>query len=794
MNKKIKNLFLAGLAIFSLAGVAVSCTDYDDDIDSLQDKTSSLEEQVSDLTTQLTQAQSDIESLQTALDNLETLAATHATKEELEAAVADLEQKIADAKTEAIASALEQAKEYANSLKDATDEQIDSIKNEISDLKDRTTAVETELTDVQNQLDSLKNAESLNSDAISDLQTKFDEAIARLGGKLKGLVFDAQVYVDGVPAIDVLSMDVNKVKIDSLDTENETPAAAGAASINGDVQANYYLNPSNATVTDAFDYSYILNQEGNTPFYVTRSKASDDFSITPAFNKSEDGILTLDLTVTGAPADSEYITIIKLQAKEGSDTAVVSNEHTLFRNIFDSVLVANKKSNQTIDTYKDVQDQHYRNNYYGENTVAINEIDGNAYGPVNSNAIYDKTYIWTEHIDTTLTKGSSLDLKGIAAAHAFKGGNETELTDEQMSKLHLTWDFSLVKYSFVDPQTSTAVAQDQSEYVVLDTTSLTVNTDKGFSVNGRTPIIRAILKHGDDNVAVGYIKIGIKVTDADVLKPILDDEYEETNTFLFNCDNDSAFVIATPQQLDSLAQRNGYSGMDSLIMDYPVLADEGTDAGSVYQVGDSIKWVIPMDSVWAHAGEVITRDIEFQNGDSSLVIPVTLKANVAEITKTFNLSSADGDYLDEYWWAADRLDSTKYEITKFNVRVPNVGEDTPDSCLFLNDLNAAFVTNNGRVVVSDDPTINKVDFFFCEKDLDGKEFTFGDTTVTFTVPADTILMVGNDTIATIDNSGSVVPYNVLKLNKNSNVAKRLLNTDALYTYIGARAYYCGKDN
>ena len=51
MNKKVKDMFLAGAVIFSLAGASVSCTNYDDDIDKLQDKTTTLETQVKDLTT-----------------------------------------------------------------------------------------------------------------------------------------------------------------------------------------------------------------------------------------------------------------------------------------------------------------------------------------------------------------------------------------------------------------------------------------------------------------------------------------------------------------------------------------------------------------------------------------------------------------------------------------------------------------------------------------------------------------------------------------------------------------------
>ena len=46
MNKKIKNLFLAGALVLGFAGVAVSCTDYDDDINKLKEENSQPREQV----------------------------------------------------------------------------------------------------------------------------------------------------------------------------------------------------------------------------------------------------------------------------------------------------------------------------------------------------------------------------------------------------------------------------------------------------------------------------------------------------------------------------------------------------------------------------------------------------------------------------------------------------------------------------------------------------------------------------------------------------------------------------
>ena len=53
MNKKITKLFLAGALVLGLAGAFVACTDYDDDINSLQ-------EQIADQQSQIAQLQAAI--------------------------------------------------------------------------------------------------------------------------------------------------------------------------------------------------------------------------------------------------------------------------------------------------------------------------------------------------------------------------------------------------------------------------------------------------------------------------------------------------------------------------------------------------------------------------------------------------------------------------------------------------------------------------------------------------------------------------------------------------------------
>lgn len=813
MNKKIKNLFLAGAVIFSLAGVAVSCTDYDDDIDKLQDKTTTLETQVKDLTTKLTQAQTDITGLQSSLSTLQetvkklqTEAATHATKTELENDVKDLEGKIAAAKTEAINEALKQAKAYADSLKKVVDDalagkvdkatynaQVAAFTKDINDLKDRAGKVEKDLEGVHAELDSLKNVTATNGNDIAAnkeeiaknkaeleaLSAKLDAALAKLGGQLKGLVFDTQVYVDGVPAIDMATYAYNPLSGDKKDSKDETWTAGDTTnSLNGKLFAEYYLNPSNASVSANDDFSYILNQGGNTPFVVTRGKASSGFAVTPTFESVADGKVKVSLAVKGTPADVDYISIINLKVSTG-DTSVVSNDHTLYRHEIKDVVIANKKENTKIDTYKDKEDQHYR--------TLLGTADPDSY--LANSAVWNESYDYATNVDTVVTKEAPLNLKGIVALHDFEPNADTdaEYTDEQFAKYGFSWKFELVKNYKIN-------GVDQADFVELSDSVLTVNEKKGQAAFGRTPVVRVTLLDGENVVKVAYIKVGITGKDTYEVDPLLNGT-KETNTFAFACAEADTLVATYAQMKSQVYDKVGMAD-STFNKDYSVYVDADTTKGatSIVKVAEGadsvhvIRWIVPMDSIWNWSGKTIEKEVYYTNADSTLKVSVKLTAKVEEIAKTYGLKS-NPNYIDEYWWGPDRKTTTGFDLTKFNVNVPNVGSVNPDSCVFKNDLNAAFVTKDGKTVIADN--LSGLQFFFCKKDLDGKKFTFGDTTVTFTVPNDTTLMVGNDTIAQIFNDGTEVPYNYITLNKESDVAKRLLNTDDLYTYIGARAYYCG---
>ena len=409
------------------------------------------------------------------------------------------------------------------------DAQVAAFTKDINDLKDRAGKVEKDLEGVHATLDSLSkvtagnksdiaaNKEEIakNKAELEALSAKLDAALAKLGGQ-----FDTQLYVDGVPAIDMATYAYKPLTGDKKDSKDETWTAGNTTnSLNGKLFAEYYLNPSNASVSASDDFSYILNQGGNTPFVVTRGKASSDFAVTPTFESVADGKVKVSIDVKGAPADSDYISIINLKVSTG-DTSVVSNDHTLYRHEIKDVVIANKKDNTANDTYKDFKDQHYR--------TLLGTADPDSY--LANSAVWNESYVYANNIDTVVTKEAPLNLKGIVALH--DKVNDAEYTDEQFANYGFSWKFELVKNYKIN-------GVDQADFVELSDSVLT----------GRTPVVRVTLLDGENVVKVAYIKVGIKGEDTYEVDPLLNGT-EETNTFSFAC-AEADTLVATYAQMKS---------------------------------------------------------------------------------------------------------------------------------------------------------------------------------------------------------------------------------------------------
>ena len=147
--KQFKNLILAGALVLGLAGFAVSCDKYGDDIDNLQTQ---IDNQNKSLSDKLAAVESSIASLQSAQSNLESAIA----------AARDAAEKAA---LEAQEQAIETAKAELNTVKAELQAAIQANTGEIADVKAAVASLEDEVGSLQAVQDSLKSEIAAARDA-----------------------------------------------------------------------------------------------------------------------------------------------------------------------------------------------------------------------------------------------------------------------------------------------------------------------------------------------------------------------------------------------------------------------------------------------------------------------------------------------------------------------------------------------------------------------------------------------------------------------------------------------------
>ena len=463
--------------------------------------------------------------------------------------------------------------------------------------------------------------------------------------------------------------------------------------------------------------------------------------------------------------------------------------------------------NLVINLAPTATDAHYRRASKG-----ISELDDLAY--INAQKAWtegnadDATV--RESCDLTVKFDKSIDLKEYVAAHKVDDTGHDVATAVELSKtgleeLGLTWDFAVVKnFKIGTPVT------DQFEFVTLENGVFTprVFTTAGQAAIGRTPIIRVALKHGDNVVEYAYIKVYI----ADNEPADYNAQYDFTDAIEYDC-NDKE-LNTTVQYMNEkiynvlhLSKAQFHAQFDAVDLNYiPETAPTGyANIGTVTEnVNDQVegtytlKWVISKDEIWNNAGKEVTHYVKYFNtANPTLNAVVKLVANIADIKKAYNITKPE--YISNYW-NADK------SATRYNVAVPTtVGDANPDNCVFVNDINASFVTWPANStegvpgVLKLDTSVTKIQYFFCETaahkivapKIDNK-------TVNFTIKNDGLELWANnggadELIATIVNDETAEKPNTITLNKASDLAKALLNTKQLYVNIGAKGIVCDDD-
>ncbi len=636
----------------------------------------------------------------------------------------------------------------------------------------------------------------------------YGEYTISLSSNLRGIVFmkdgDSRAYVDGVPAIRISSFEYKALSAGATkDSKNEIWTEGATKVVNPETYAYYHVNPANASEEQLKNLIFAL--EANGDFIKSRAKASDDFAAKPEFVEFKDGILKVKVNVTGTPATAENITTVALQAQRKNGETVTSDYATIYKTNMDPLYLADiEKINRSTP-----EDYHYR-----RGTVGISVKDTEAGAKVKNSLVWSEDAQKKEVVDTVVAYNGQLDLSTFVGVHQKSKTGCSVVKD--LTPLGMSIKYEVVK-NYILGENKT----DQKDFVTV--TEDGIVTPKVFNTTGqaaidRTPIVRVSLMNGSNVVQVAYVKI--KIVKPSEIKPAKDPIPLTVDEFKFVCKKNGVSETTVEQINVQLYNKLGMS-KNEFHKAYPFFTDcthvkadvgtvkakEETDAegGMTYLY----TWTIKNEDLWKHAGEEVSNEIVFKNAATNATdsVVVVLKSKIKGVKKTYNVWKTKGEvpvgenahYYAEYW------NATK-EYAKLNVQTPNESETDAKKCLFVSDLNAPFYNKDGQLYL--DESITNLQYFFCTgtdgvaaiKDINGTKVTFSVTAGGLELRASA--KVGNVTytdelIATIKNAETTGVYDVkrknsIELNKASDLAKYLLNTNKLYTFIGAKANVCGE--
>ena len=394
----------------------------------------------------------------------------------------------------------------------------------------------------------------------------------------------------------------------------------------------------------------------------------------------------------------------------------------------------------------------------------------------------------------------------------FKGNNNENIA----GRINLSFSGGRPKATVVSAYNTITITPKQDQTFVPDTfyylATLPVTLSKGFTMTFVTSSgEEGIFNYTDSSVSLKRSVFSTKSridSYADFDGGI--DFYRtiDMGTFKFSCDGYSL-------QMDGSDAASIYEflGMTKETFQrlYPVFSMDGGEDGYTVSFDPesfTIRWDATAEWLWRTASSVenydgykLTTDVYFLNPNNGSKVIVTLRAMPA-IISPFKIPVER--YILNYW-------NDDFTATQFHVATPLVGETDSDLCVFHNNINAPFLTNEEGVIDLanvGDPSleVSNIKYFFCP---DMEQITkIGDYNVRFTVMNDGLELwaaVGyvdgyGDAvrIATIDNASTETQLtpNIVILENDpdpNHPAKLLLNTNELFIYLGATGLVCGDE-
>ncbi len=568
MKKRFFKLALLSLLTVALPTTFTGCKDYDDDIDNLENKTDDLQKQIDTLSGALKGYQTEATTAAQAAKDAAAKAQATADKAEKDAqeaiALAKAAQSAAaQAKADAVAEIIKVLEGYATTTdlnavadritavegtlktltggSDVTNlaqtvatletqvkalekytkllEELNGLGNAAEQIKQATAAITTingEIETIKKNNSDLSKAVSGLDDQLSDLSdlvaSVHTNLVVIMGTQLRSLVFIPELYADGIESVEY---EYNAYKpwsttADSLTVNNEQGVTCtviskpemwnftkqGAEKAYNPVKTvRYHMNPSSAVVK-ADQVSFISKDVE----VISRASVAALTIVNDAF-KTENGIMTVGFTAngpkikTGAQNEgSIFAANAQIQKKNGQDTTITSDYAMLYASqvipqaiAFNSVVPqANNcpTPSRNDELYTTVEDA-----IKNAPSLAVAYTDA-----INLNAL-EIHYNW---VTKTKNKGEH---------KVWKYGEEKHYG--------LSYEYELIDYTSGTNKTS------ESKYCKLSGDENSILTpwgvdkegepayEHGISSVGRQPIVRVLVKCGNDVVLKGFIKVQI---------------------------------------------------------------------------------------------------------------------------------------------------------------------------------------------------------------------------------------------------------------------------------------------
>lgn len=321
---------------------------------------------------------------------------------------------------------------------------------------------------------------------------------------LTGLVFIPQEYIEGVGSVLLVNnFSFTPKTLDKANSSSEKQIKmAGAKEVNlsQTVTAQYHVTPANS------DLSFLMEGESTGLSFIKQKAVSSDLDVTPVFKSFENGILTVEIQVTGISRTENLQSLIALNVQRKDGVSIISDYTPLMKEDF-YLGIAFK--NSYAKSMLMVSDAHFR-----RASVGISGVDAKAY--IKDQAAWTTTsWSWEDSgasSDISVIYNRSIDLNSLVAVHKVTEDNEddpdakpVELTSDDLSYFGLTWDFTIVNNYKIEQNGSST---DQGGFVSLSGGVLTPQTNSsGETSIGRTPIIRIALKYGGYVVEYAYLKV-----------------------------------------------------------------------------------------------------------------------------------------------------------------------------------------------------------------------------------------------------------------------------------------------